>query len=738
MHFELRFGFLFLIGWCAIATAFGQHFKPISPPVMVGTHQLKYPWTGGMNTPQIMNADLNLDQKQDVVIFDRSGGVWMPFISDGELNYDATFKSIFPKVHDWVVMKDHNNDGLADIFSYSTTPGLAGIEVYDASVGGKTLSFTKRSFPIDRANILYYTSGSSRINVYVSNADYPAVEDIDRDGDLDILSYEPGGGLIVWYKNLATEKGLATGQFDFVVGDFCFGKILENGFSDQITLSLSKDKCASGLSSGLEVRHAGSTLLAWDRDQDRDYDLVIGDISSPNLIFLRNGGDSSAAWMNSQELKFPTNSISVDIPYFVSPFLADINNDGIKEFFAASNFQYGSDNYHCLWRYDRSELIKSEYVFHSNSFITDETLDFGENTSPALADIDADGDLDLIIGSGGYFDRSGIHGAALFLFRNIGDARNPSFQLIDSNWLDFKKFNNETNSFVPCFGDLDGDGDQDLIVGELLGRLFFAENVGGKNNPMQFGQIQSSYFQIDVGQYSSPQIIDLDADGLQDLVVGERDGVINFFKNTGTSTKPAFSSTPTINPLGSIDTRVAGFATGNAAPVIFTSRGEKYMAVGTSGKSLLLYDHPGASSAPFNLSQMTWGSVQEGDDTHLAVADIDQDGLLDMIVGNQRGGVAWYQTDLKSEFSTATRHQESDFASIQVFPNPASNYITILFDGINAIGSYSIYDVSGRLVLKTNKQSRATQIFTGTLLSGVYLVELRVGQNRYRQKLIIQ
>jgi hypothetical protein len=69
------------------------------------------------------------------------------------------------------------------------------------------------------------------------------------------------------------------------------------------------------------------------------------------------------------------------------------------------------------------------------------------------------------------------------------------------------------------------------MVGELLGRLFFAENMAGKNKPMTFNGIKTNYFNIDVGQYSTPQIFDLDKDGKQDLIIGERDGTLNFFKN---------------------------------------------------------------------------------------------------------------------------------------------------------------------------------------------------------------
>ncbi len=734
MHFRIYWLSLLILFQ---SLGFAQRFNTLSPEVRVGNRTVLYPWTGGFNTPQILNVDFNQDEKQDVIVFDRSGGVWMPFIWDGSLIYSPKDKFRFPKIKEWASMKDYNGDGHADIFAYSSTPGLAGIEVYDA-VGGTTgLSFVKHIFQGDRANILFYTSGTSRLNAYVSSIDYPAIEDIDRDGDVDILSYEPGGSQIIWYKNLQADKKLPRQSFDLVIGDFCFGKILEDGLSEKITLSKTKDKCASGLASGIEVRHAGSTLLAFDRDGDRDYDLMVGDISSSGLIYLRNGGDTLMAYMDDQEIKFPTNSVAVDLPYFVTPFVADVNNDGIKEFFAGSNFQFGSDNFHCLWRYDRVPSNPQNYKYNTNVFLVDQTIDFGENTYPTLADVTGDGLLDIVVGTGGFFDRSGIHDASIVLFKNIGTGRKPAFQLIDSNWLDFKRFNGETNSFAPAFGDMDGDGDLDLVVGELLGHLYGVENIGGKNKPMTFGPIRTEYSKIDIGQYAAPQLEDLDLDGLIDLIVGERDGVINFFKNTGTVNAPLFSSSPTIGNLGAIDTRVTGFATGNATPFFIKSQKNRLLAVGTSGKDLLLYDQPSASAIAFKLSAENWGAIHEGDESHPAIADIDQDGSLDVLVGNQRGGLAWYQTDLPSDFSTLVKVEYSRL-NLRIFPNPSSDYCLISTAGIIPRGELRVYDLSGKLMSTQPFSGKSQSVDLTALASGVYHLILSTVHKKYHQKLIVQ
>ena len=724
----LFFSFVFL---------FSQSFKSLDLPVTVNNKQLKYPWIGGLNTPQIMNSDVFFaETKAGVTLFDRTGSVWLPFeVKDGKLIYRPSLKPYYPKVKDWVAMYDYNEDKTIDIFSYSTTPGVAGIDVYRQVVGTKSSLFEKITFPNDRNDILYYQSGNSRFNIYVSNIDYPGIADIDRDGDVDILSYDVGGSQVIWYKNQAVEKKLGKNALDFVIADACYGKIVEDGFSEKITLSLDRNKCASGLVPPLEVRHSGSTILTFDRDGDRDYDLMIGDISSSGLIYLRNGGDTLKAWMDQEEIKFPVNSKSVDIPYFVTPFIADVNGDGKQEFFAASNFNFGSDNYNCLWRYDQDQTTKANFNFISNSFIVDECIDFGENTYPALADVDADGLLDIVVGSGGYFDRTGIHDAGIFLFKNVGTEKNPAFKLVDSNWLNIKSFNSETNSFAPAFGDIDNDGDLDLMVGELLGRLFFAENMAGKNKPMTFNGIKTNYFNIDVGQYSTPQIFDLDKDGKQDLIIGERDGTLNFFKNKGSSSVPLFSSTPDLNYLGKIDTRVTGFATGNAAPYLFQGKNKTYLAVGTSGKDIILYQDPKASADSFSQIISGWGKIHEGDESHPALADIDGDGFLDILIGNQRGGLAWYSTDIESDIRVNV--QDKNDPNMIVFPNPAGNSITIFNSKRLLRGDIRIYSLNGQLILKQKVTGNRYSLPTNTIDNGIYFIEISSTDGVYRQKLII-
>ena len=714
-----------------------QSFKSINPPVTVNNKQLKYPWIGGLNTPQIMNSDVySVDTKASITVFDRTGSVWLPFeVKDGKLVYRPELKPFYPVVKDWVVMVDYNADKAIDIFSYSTTPGVAGLDVYRHGAGTNASAFEKIKFPNDRNDILYYQSGSSRFNIYVSNIDYPAIADIDRDGDVDILSYDVGGSQIIWYKNQSKEKNLGTNTLDFVVADGCYGKIVEDGFSEKITLSQDKNKCPIGLLPPLEVRHSGSTILAFDRDGDRDFDLMIGDISSPGLIYLRNGGDTVKAWMDQEEIKFPVNSKAVDIPYFVNSFIADVNGDGIKEFFAASNFYFGSDNYHCLWRYDRDQTNHANFNFTSNTFIIDESIDFGENTYPALADVDADGLLDIVVGSGGYFDRAGIHDAGLFLFKNVGTAKAPAFKLVDSNWLNIKSFNSETNSFAPAFGDIDSDGDQDVVVGELLGRLFFAENTAGINKPMIFSEIKSDYFNIDIGQYSTPQIFDLDKDGKQDLIIGERDGTVNFFKNKGTASTVLFSTIPDLSTLGKIDTRVAGFATGNSAPYLFQSKNKTYLALGTSGKDILLFTDPKASADSFNQINSNWGKIHEGDESHPAIGDIDADGFLDVVVGNQRGGLAWYTTNIESDIKVSIRDKNDP--EITVFPNPVNHSLSILCEKELPGADIKIYSMNGQLVLHQKAAGNKIVLNTEAIHSGIYLLELKSVDKIFRQKIIV-
>ncbi|RZJ27877.1 MAG: hypothetical protein EON85_10280, partial [Brevundimonas sp.] len=93
---------------------------------------------------------------------------------------------------------------------------------------------------------------------------------------------------------------------------------------------------------------------------------------------------------------------------------------------------------------------------------------------------------------------------------------------------------------TPVFVDFDGDGDADVVVGELDGVLNWFENTGTLLQPVFVQQtgVDDPLNGIDIGARSTPTFADLDGDGDFDLIVGETDGVLNFFENTGTATVP--------------------------------------------------------------------------------------------------------------------------------------------------------------------------------------------------------
>ena len=106
---------------------------------------------------------------------------------------------------------------------------------------------------------------------------------------------------------------------------------------------------------------------------------------------------------------------------------------------------------------------------------------------------------------------------------------------------------------VPACHDWDGDGKVELVVGNVAGDLEYFVNTGTAGAPevVSRGKVRARGGLIrypgcnrqileNGGGYSSPVAVDLDRDGLTDLVVSESRGYLNFHRNTGTPQEPAF------------------------------------------------------------------------------------------------------------------------------------------------------------------------------------------------------
>src|SRR5690606_10188983 len=122
----------------------------------------------------------------------------------------------------------------------------------------------------------------------------------------------------------------------------------------------------------------------------------------------------------------------------------------------------------------------------------------------------------------------------IFYYRNIGTSTTPAYQLTSTDYLVFYAVNSNSLRFAPAFTDLDDDGDQDLLIGDNSGFLYYLENTSGPNQPMQFANLVYPYKDLFIGLNAVPAPFDINNDGLTDLILGEKNNELNLFENIGT------------------------------------------------------------------------------------------------------------------------------------------------------------------------------------------------------------
>ena len=149
------------------------------------------------------------------------------------------------------------------------------------------------------------------------------------------------------------------------------------------------------------------------------------------------------------------------------------------------------------------------------------------HANPVFADLDGDGDLDLLVND--YLGYYMPYGDKFLYFQNTGTAGAPVFAAPVANPFGLTGI---TDYAAPALVDLDGDSDLDLLAGDKFGDFYYFENTGSASAPAFAAPVQNPFGLTYVVDYAVPAFADLDGDGDLDLLVGGNDTYLWYFENT--------------------------------------------------------------------------------------------------------------------------------------------------------------------------------------------------------------
>ena len=501
----------------------------------------------GLNSPVFAEIDLNLDGKNDLLVLEIFGDHLYPFINvgdSGEVNYEyqPSYLDQLPKdIEDWVATADYNCDGKLDLFYMHNEY----VMVYE------NLS-TPTKFQLGNPKHITYLNRGFQERLNLNDIYKPAFQDINGDGDIDILHFQ--NGQIRYLRNVSMEKTSTCG-LDFEVRAKCWGLFTENNATSVIHL----DTCEMGKDAINERtkgnKHAGGTVLAFDIDGNETMDILVGDVSQSHLTLLINGDNTPnkvSSHMISADDDFPSYDKPIRVNNTPAAYYIDVNNDGLKDLIISP---FNSDPMEPAWTENMVHYYKNVgnnvtalFEFQTPDFLIDKVLDIGRGAHPVLYDINNDGLLDIIAGNMGRYDSTNNQFiGSLAYFKNVGSATSPEFELVDTDFAGISQIKLQggyyAKALFPAIADIDNDGKAEMFIGDDYGKIhLFRDSSSNPANP-DF-RLVTKYFD-NIGLFGnrncSPTLYDLNKDGLLDLIIAHEYGTVDYYPNWGTATNPVFN-----------------------------------------------------------------------------------------------------------------------------------------------------------------------------------------------------
>jgi hypothetical protein len=733
--------FLAPILFCA-NFVFGQFGFEYSDSIVVksGSDTLEMAWAGGLSYAQFSDFDYDYDGDMDLFVFDRSsdnirvfsqegttGAKYYKLVKDAQLYFPAD-------VNYRATMVDYDMDGKKDLFCY----GIGGIKVYrnvGDAINGLQWSLSK--------DLLYSDNWGMNLNLYVSSADIPAIVDVDSDGDIDVLTFHIGGQHLQYHKNLSMETYGVPDSLKFKLINECWGGFREDINTNSLFLNDNTPPCADGNFPNAESpvldpqslktkpteqmpKHSGSTVLALDYDGNGVMDLILGDVAFGNLNLLINGGAvvNTNSDMVSVDPLFPSNTLPVNIEIFPAGFYVDVDFDGLKDLIVGTNAKNVSANETSILFYKNTGTNdQPNFVYQTNAFLQEQMIEHGTASIPVLVDIDNDGLEDLFVSNFFRHKPGLLKESSIAYYKNIGTSTEPVFTFIDNDFYNLSQGSYGLRLF-PTFGDLTGDGLTDLILGRENGTLVYYRNTSVLPSisfaPAVTGFTDDLGNAITVDQYASPQLYDLNEDGLLDLIIGRKSGELVYYKNIGSASVPSFQLKNSM--LGNIDIATDN-PDGYPAPHFFKYNDTIYLFLGGADGNLHFYkdiENNLNSGQSFQLVSDTYLAINSGAYSTFFTGDLDADNNLNLFVGQDLGGIFHYESNPEN---TSGLIEHKTALNVAVYPNPGNGIVMVSSEYKGELEVLAFDLIGNQIMGKTSFNQLSTLDFSNQP-NGIYILQI--------------